>query len=200
MSVNNISSGYIQSALASAIQGTGLNNSTSTSTSTIGATSSTLSPDRSKLSPLAQMMSQLQQLQQSDPAKYQQVTGQIATNLETASQTATANGNTTAAAQLDQLSKDFSSASKTGQLPNIQDLAQAVQGHRHGHGHHHHVDSDSDNSSSGSTTSSTTANQNDPVSQLLAAFQSGSSSSDSMDPMAIIMNTLSQAGLGQPAS
>jgi hypothetical protein len=69
------------------------------------------------------MMSTLQQLQQSDPAKYQQVTKQIATNLTSAAQTAEAGGNTTAANQLNQLAADFTNASQSGQLPNVRDLA-----------------------------------------------------------------------------
>ena len=71
-------------------------------------------------------MSTLQQLQQSDPTKYQQVTQQIATNLQSAAQTAQAEGNTTAANQLNQLATDFTNASQSGQLPNVQDLAQAI--------------------------------------------------------------------------
>src|ERR1019366_2800930 len=48
----------------------------------------------------------------------------------------TSDGNTTAATQLNQLATDFTSASKSGQLPSVQDLAQAVGGHHH---HHHHA-------------------------------------------------------------
>jgi hypothetical protein len=199
MSVNNLSSSYLQSILTSAMQGTGSTNSSSTSTESINAPSPAVPKDGSTLSPFAQMLGQLQQLQQSDPAKYQQVTQQIATNLESASQTAVVNGNTTAAAQLDKLSTDFSNASKSGQLPNIQDLAQAVAGHHHGHGHHHHVEasSDADASGSSSSNSSAAAAQSTPLSQLLAAFQSGQGSNPSLDPMSIIMSTLSQSGTGQ---
>src|ERR1019366_2993472 len=114
---------YLQSILTSALQSTGLTtNSTNNSLSTSASSSVSQSPDNSRLSPFAQVMSELQQLQQSDPSKYQQLTSQIATNLQTASQTAAAAGNTTAATQLNQLASDFSSASKNGQLPNVQSL------------------------------------------------------------------------------
>lgn len=84
--------------------------------------------DSGKLSPLAKLLSQLQQLQQSNPSEYAQVTKQIASSLETAAQTDTASGDTTGAAQLSHLAADFTNASTSGQLPNIQDLASAVSG------------------------------------------------------------------------
>jgi hypothetical protein len=56
----------------------------------------------SQLSPFAQILSSLQQLQQSNPSPYQQVTQQIATNLQKA-KTAQSEGDTTAANQLKQL-------------------------------------------------------------------------------------------------
>src|SRR5579864_2979610 len=91
------------------------------------------------------MLNQLQQLQQSDPAKYQQVTQQIATNLQNAAQTAQTDGNSTAATQLGKLASDFNSASQSGQLPNIQDLAQAIGGgHHHHHAHAASADQDGD--------------------------------------------------------
>jgi hypothetical protein len=203
MSIDSLSPNYLQSILTSSIQGTGLSNSASTNTASTSATS-TVTQDGGRLSPFAQMLSQLQQLQQSGPTRYAQVTAQISTNLEKASQTAVADGNSTAAVRLDQLSKDFSDASKSGQLPNIQDLPQAVAGNHRGHGHHHHhVESSSDpdaGAAAGSSTSSTASSSTDsnsPVAQLWAAFQSGQSGSDLLNPVSIIMNTLSQAGIGQ---
>jgi hypothetical protein len=144
-------------------------------------------------------MNTLQQLQQSNPTQYQQVTQQIATNLQTAAQTATSSGNTTAATQLNQLATDFSNASTSGQLPNIQDMAQAMSGHHH---HHHHSSTaSSDPNSTSSTTSSTTGTSSSSSSsgtldQLLAAFQAGSTQNESLNPMSIILNTLSSAGIG----
>ena len=150
-SINNLTNGYLQSILGNALQGTGL--SLNTTPNSVQATSSQ-AQDNGQLSPFAQVLSSLQQLQQSNPTEYQQVTQQIATNLQSAAQAATNEGNSTAANQLNQLSKDFSTASQTGQLPNISDLAQALGGssghHRHHHGGHH------ESSSSSSTDSTST--------------------------------------------
>jgi len=182
MSVNNFSPSYLQSIVASALQGT---SSAANASTSVDAASSTVSTDAGQLSPFAQMLSMLQQLQQSDPAKYQQVTAQIATNLDKACQTAAADGNTTAAARLEQLSKDFGDASKSGQLPNVQDLAQAVHGHHHGHGHHHHAAA-SDNSPSSAPDGDSNSNP------LLAAFLSNSAHGASLDPLSIITSALPQ--------
>jgi hypothetical protein len=190
-SINPLSSNsYLQSILANAIQATGLTaktNGNSLSTSALSSVSQ--QPDNSRLSPFAQIMSELQQLQQSDPAKYQLVTQQISTNLQTAAQTAAAAGDTTGAAQLNQLATDFSSASQSGQLPNIQDLAQAVGGHHH---HHHHAEAAATDPTS---TSSTSSSANQTLSQILAAFQTTGTQNAATDPMSIIMNTLSSAGI-----
>ncbi len=185
-SISNISSSYLQSMISSALQNTGLTSQTN-NTSMIPSQS-----DNGQLSPFAQLMSTLQQLQQSDPAKYQQVTQQIATNLAGAAQTATSEGNTTAASQLTQLSTDFSTASKNGQLPNVQDLAQAIGGHHH----HHHAHAASADSGSNSNTNSDSSNSADALSQAIAAFQANGTQSQSLDPMSIILNTLSSAGIG----
>lgn len=158
---------------------------TTTPPSTVGSLSGTSQPDSSQLSPFAQMMSLLQQLQQTNPTQYQQVTQQIATNLQNAAQTAQAQGNTTAASELNQLSTDFGSASQSGQLPSVSDLAQAVGGHHH-HGHHAHAQASSDSS-------------NASLNQLLSAFQTSGTSSDALNPTAIIMNTLSAAGISSNA-
>jgi|SRR5579872_6132612 len=183
--INSLSSTYLQSLLGTTLQNAGLTNQTTGTTGT-----SSIPQDQGGLSPFAQMLSALQQLQQTDPTKYQQVTKQIATNLQSAAQTAQSDGNTNLANQLNQLSDDFSTASQNGQLPNIQDLAQAVGGH-HGHHHHHHG-----GGSSGSTTSTTdTSNSNQGVNQLLSALQSNSNQTASLNPMSIIYDTLSSAGV-----
>lgn len=207
MSSVNLSSSYLlQSLLNSALQGTGVTPGTA-GNSTSGVTSSAVGQpsDSGQLSPLAQLMSTLQQLQQSDPSKYKQVTQEIATNLQSAAKSATSEGNTTAASQLNQLANDFTTASQSGQLPNIQDLAQAVGG---GHHHHHHggaSSADADSSSTSSTssgsssnsTSSSTSNSSQTLSQYIASLQSSGSGSqsESLNPMAIILSTLSSAGV-----
>jgi hypothetical protein len=182
-SINNLSGSYLQSILGTAFQDAGL-----TSVKINDASSTSLQPDKSRLSTFAQLMSTLQQLQQTDPAKYQQVTQQIATNLQNAAQTAQADGNTSAATQLNKLAADFSNASQSGQLPNMQDLAKAVGGHHH-HGHHHAqaASTDPDNSSSSTTSQA--------LSQLMSAFQTNATQNDAFNPTSIIMNTLSSAGI-----
>ena len=189
-SINPLSNSYLQSILTSAVQGAGLTaNATGNNRSGIDALSSVAQPpDNSRLSPFAQLMSELQQLQQSDPAKYRQVTQQIATNLQSAAQTAQADGNTTAATQLNQLASDFTSASTSGQLPNIQDLAKAIGGGHHHHHHAHAASADSD-----STSSSASASASQTPSPLLAAFQTGGAQSAAVNPMSIIMQTLPSA-------
>jgi hypothetical protein len=188
--ISNLSSSFLQSVVSTALQGTGVTTKASgKSISGIGAPS-----DNGQLSPFAQLMSTLQQLQQSDPAKYQQATQQIATNLQSAAQTDLANGNPAAANQLNQLATDFTNASKSGQLPSVQDLAQAIGGH---HRHHHHsasADPDaSAASSSSATASSSTSSQS--LGQLLSSFQANGTSTDPLNPMSIILNTLSDAGI-----
>ena len=193
-SINGLSSSYLQSVLGSALQDAGVrNNNGATGTSSVSRFS-----DNGGLSPFAQIMSTLQQLQQSNPAQYAQVTKQIATNLQTAAQTAQSDGNTTAASQLTQLATDFNTASTSGQLPNIQDLAQALGGQAVGGHHHHHAQaasSDSSTASSASTSSDSTSGASQMLSQLLSAIQGSGSQNDALNPMSIIMNTLSSAGI-----
>lgn len=79
-----------------------------------------------QLSPFAQMLAELQQLEQSNPTKYAQVSQQISSNLSTAASNAQSAGKSSLASQLTMLSKDFSTASQTGQLPSVSDLAQVM--------------------------------------------------------------------------
>ena len=189
--INPLSSNYLQSILSNALQNTGLNtNQTSSGNATgIDPSSIGLQPDNSRLSPFAQLMSTLQQLQQSDPAKYQQVTQQIATNLQSAAQTAQSDGNSSAASLLNQLSGDFTNASTSGQLPDIRDLAQAMTGHHHHHHHHHSESASTDSNGSSSSGGSQT------LSQLLASVQGNGTQSTALDPASIILNTLATAGI-----
>jgi hypothetical protein len=204
-SVTNLGS-YLQSILGTALQGTGSTTSTTGKANTVSSASLQSHSDNGQLSPFAQLLSTLQQLQQSNPTQYQQVTQQIATNLQTAAQTATSDGNTTAATQLTQLATDFTNASQTGQLPNIQDLAAAVGGGG-GHHHHHHFHNDVSgasssgaSSSSTSTTSTGSSSGTSPLDQLLAAFQTNVTQNEALNPMAIITNTLSSAGISLSTS
>jgi len=102
-----------------------------TSTTTNGSSgfsASRQSADSSQLSPLAQIVSALQLLQENNRSQYQQVTQKIAANLGTAAQTATATGETAAAKQLHQLATDFTTASVSGELPDLQGLANTIGG------------------------------------------------------------------------
>lgn len=205
MSINSLSplsNGYLQSLLATQLTNT--NSTTPTSASNVSSTSLFSTQDNNTLSPFAQVMSALQQLQQSNPTQYQQVTAEIASQLKTAAQTATSDGNTQAAATLNQLATDFQNASQNGQLPNVQDLAKAIGGGHHHFGGHHHVaastDSDGDNDSS-STTNGTSSiatpasNSTSGISQLLDSFLASSNTNDSLNPRSIILNTLANAGI-----
>ena len=144
------------------------------------------SANTTQLSPFGQLLSTLQQLQQSNPTQYQKVTQQISTNLQTAAATDTKSGNTAHAAQLTTLSKDFSTASQSSQLPNVHDLVAAIGG-----GHHYLAHA---SPAGGSSTGSTSpAGTNATLQQLLASFQSGANQNTSTNPMSIIMSTLSGA-------
>lgn len=190
-SLSNVTDPYLQSLISNAASGA------TTNSNTIDPSSLALPQESTpQLSPLAQVLSTLQQLQQSDPTEYQQVTAQIATNLQNAAQTATANGNSSQASQLNQLASDFKSASQNNTLPNIQDLAQAAHG-AHGHHHHHHVESSPSDSSGTAGNSTSNGSSTDP-SQFISAFLANATSptaSQSLDPLSIINNTLAGANL-----
>lgn len=117
------SGSYWPSFASTGIQGSSAISSSSLS---ISISISETSQDSSQLSPFAQVVSTLQQLQQSDPAEYAKLTEQIAKNLQSAAQSAQQSGDSTSASQLSQLANDFTQASSTGQLPNLKDLAQAL--------------------------------------------------------------------------
>jgi hypothetical protein len=193
--ISGVSNSYLQSVLGAALNATGLSSKATSNRASNVSASQAGQPDQTQLSPFAQLMSSLQQLQQSDPAKYQQVTQQVATNLQGAAQTAQASGNTTAANQLNQLATDFTSASQTGQIPNMKDIAQAMGGHHHHHMHAPDKISPTDPSATGTTgTASTSVDQ--ALSQFMTQMQSNITPNASLDPMSIISSTLASAGIG----
>jgi len=180
-----LSSGYLQSILGNALQTVGLTTTKGASSSDSDNVSSVAQqPDSGQLSPFAQLLNTLQQLQQSNPAQYQKVTQQIATNLNAASQAAQAAGKQTAANQLQQLATDFSDSSQSGQVPSIQNLTQGIFGQHH----HHHSQGDAPGSDGNSG--------NQALSQLLSAIPLSGTPSGSLNPLTIIDNTLSSAGIG----
>jgi hypothetical protein len=183
--ISGLSSSYLQSMLGTVLQSAGLTSKTARSPSSTGPTSVPQTPEANHPSPFAVLLDALQQLDQSNPTKYSQVTQQIATNLTNAAETAQSSGQDSAASALSQLASDFSSASQNNQLPSIQDLANAVHLLDH---HSQPSPSDSGSASNGR------ANQS--ISQMLSAFQTDASQNDSLNPMSIILNTLSTAGIG----
>lgn len=204
--LSNIANPYIQQLTNAAMSAL---NSYGTTTSTGGTSGSTALPQDGspQLSPFAQLMSTLQQLQQNSPTQYAQVTQQIAANLQSASQTALANGNTGQAQQLSTLSSDFKSASTNDQLPNVSDLAEAMGGH-----HHHRASQASSSSTAsgtstnstgsstatGSTTSTGTTSSgaaSQSLSQLFGAYTNNASEGQALNPMNIILGTLSSDGI-----
>lgn len=176
--------GAVSSIFSAALQGTGINLN-----NILKPASATAVSDSGQLSPVAKLMSTLQQLQSSNPAEYKKVAAQIATNLINAANTAQSQGYTTAASGLNQLAGDFTTASQTGQLPNFQNLGQALGGHHH---HHHHFAPPTSEPGSPLTASATPSSSN----SLISAFQSSSPQTDPFDPASIIANTLSSAGIG----
>ena len=201
-SINNLNTNYLQSILSSLRSSGSTNNPLTNGIGTANGTSQVgQAADNGQLSPFAQMLSDLQQLQQSNPTQYQQVTQQIATNLQSAAQTAQNDGNSTAASQLNQLATDFTNASQSGQLPNIQDLAQGLSGtgghhHHHHGGHHSSTDSDSSTTDSATSTSSATSttstgSTSQTQTPSLSSLYGYSSQNDSLNPATIILNTLS---------
>jgi hypothetical protein len=170
-SIANLAGSLLHAILPSSLA---TNNTTASNLTTATSSPAIQQPDSGQLSEFAQLAGTLQQLQQSNPAQYTQVTQQIAANLQSAAQTATASGNTAAASQLNQLATDFTNASASGQLPNLEDLAKAVSGGHHGH-----------HSSAGSSA----------VSQLLSSLQATGTQNSSPNAGTIIQNTLTSAGI-----
>lgn len=172
--VIDLASGYLQSLVTSAVKG-----SSRTKIATLGVTQNT-----NQLSPFAQVLSSLQQLEQTNSPAYQQVTQRIATNLQTASQSATSAGDTTLGSQLTKLSMDFQNASASGQLPNVPDLAQAI-GVR-SHLHHAVGASNAHNNKAGNLSE---------FLQSLNVSQTGATADSAINALSIIDNTLSSAGI-----
>jgi ribosomal protein L22 len=193
--ISGLSRSYLQSMLGTVFESGGLASNTTRSASSTNAPSVSQTPEVNQPSPFAVLLDTLQQLQQSNPSEYSQVTEQIATNLTNAAQAAQSTGNTTAASALSQLAGDFSSAAQNNQLPSIQDLAQAVHLHRH-HSQPSSSSSDSTVTAAGSSVNASNGSANQALSQMLAAFQTDASQNDSLNPMSIILNTLSSAGMG----
>lgn len=127
-----------------------------------GASGSNQSASSLTVSPMSTMMSQLQQLQTSNPAQFQQLASTIANQLTTAAQQ---QGNTQAGQFLSQLASSFQSVANGGSLSNLlpsqasaSQTASGLQGAiQKAYGHHHHHHGQSGSTSSGQTDSSTSS-------------------------------------------
>lgn len=204
MSINPVSSltnnSYLEQILNSALQTYGASANTSNSNNAVSLAGQ--NSDASQLSPFAQILSTLQELQQSNPTEYATLTQQIATNLQIAAQTDTADGNTSGASELTQLANDFTTASTSGQLPIISDLAQAIGGGAQGPPPPPPAtdSSSSDSSSTSSMSSSSASSIFQQLEQLLASLQASGNTSQSLTPQSIILQTLANAGISSSGS
>lgn len=204
MSINSVSSltnnSYLEQILNSALQTYGASANTSNSNNAVSLAGQ--NSDASQLSPFAQILSTLQELQQSNPTEYATLTQQIATNLQIAAQTDTADGNTSGASELTQLANDFTTASTSGQLPIISDLAQAIGGGAQGPPPPPPAtdSSSSDSSSTSSMSSSSASSIFQQLEQLLASLQASGNTSQSLTPQSIILQTLANAGISSSGS
>jgi hypothetical protein len=95
------------------------------------------------VSKMGDLMKQLQQLSQSDPAKFKQVTAEISNELKSEASSATGKK----AAFLNDLAGKFQQASQSGDMSALQPPQQQSGAHaHHGHGHHAHVSAYQSNS------------------------------------------------------
>jgi len=96
------------------------------------------SADTPSISPAASFLSMLQQVQQSNPGLFKQITQQIAKQFQAHATAAANQGDATRANQLKQLATEFQNSSSTGELPSAQALQESGFGTHHGHHGHHH--------------------------------------------------------------
>src|SRR5277367_5585199 len=115
---NNLSSD-LQSLLRNQPQTAGVDKQQTNTKTGAGSPAIGSQTDKSVLSPYSQIVSALGTLQQTNPAEYGQITGQIATQLQKASTMASASGDTQNASSLTQLATVFQAASQGGYLPQL---------------------------------------------------------------------------------
>jgi hypothetical protein len=104
------------------------NTSTATSTDPLPIPGSSGNVD---LSQAAQIFKKLQDLSQSNPNQFKQLTAKIATDLQSEAQKATGSAQTF----LSNLASQFNSASQTGSTSSLQPQTASPGGHHHGHHH-----------------------------------------------------------------
>ena len=96
--------------------------------SSSSSTPGSFSAATTQLSPVGSLINRLQQVLQSNPAKFAKVTAAIATKLQKAAGQVQANGDTALANKLNALAQTFQTASQTGQMPSLSSLQAAVTG------------------------------------------------------------------------
>jgi hypothetical protein len=131
MNINSIGSASTIDALSS------LSNTANTDAAQEALGSAPTPAASTTVSKPGELLSKLSQLLQQDPAKFKQVTQQIAGELKTAAQSATG----PQASFLSKLSDDFATASSSGSLASLQPAQGSSAGasgahHHHGGGHH----------------------------------------------------------------
>jgi hypothetical protein len=120
-----------------------------------------------------QLFSRLQQLAETDPAKFKEVAQNIADQMHQA-----ASGSDQRAKFENQLADKFAQAAQTGDLSPFQSQAGGESGHAQGHHHHHHHSGGHDGSNS---IASILSNALDQVNQALATSTTPASASSSAD-------------------
>lgn len=75
--------------------------------------------DSAHVSGFAKLIEQLEDLQESDPAKFKEVAGEIATRLEDAAQLAAESGDTRQEKLLNELAAKFKESAETGAMPDL---------------------------------------------------------------------------------
>jgi hypothetical protein len=118
--------------------------------------SSTTANSTSDLSDAAKFFSKLQNLSQTDPAKFKQLTGEISSELQTAAQSATGNQ----AKFLTDLANQFKTASQTGDASSLEPPTGSVGHHRH------HASYQSSSDASNSTSSTSSGNSSDVLQSI----------------------------------
>jgi hypothetical protein len=138
MDINKISSLYSSPTIA------GVDTASSTSNgAAANATGSAVSVDLSKP---GQLFSQLQNLAQTDPTKFKEVTAEIASQLKDAAASQTGKQ----AAFLNELAGRFDAASQSGKMSDLKPPQAQAQASGHHH-HHHHAQAAGNGQSSSSS-------------------------------------------------
>lgn len=114
-----LSTAYLRELRGNAIESTGVAPMASATGAHDGGASA--QSDSSEVSPLAHLAGLLEELRESEPARYKDVTARIAGSLRAAAQ------NSESTDLLNRLAADFTVASETGEMPNLDDLAEATR-------------------------------------------------------------------------